>query len=387
MSAKKPVFSVAAYTYGKYSETFIQNHAEKIFPEDTFLIALNPDAKFLSPFREGRCFRFAPSRSLLPKKLDSIFRYIFFGSVFYPGNKNIDQLAKFMKEMGIQVLLAEYGTVGCAVEKACRNANVDLFVHFHGFDASRLLQHWHVKSSYLRLSRTAKGFIFPSNFLATQLCAEIGLNRGKNIHVVPCCVRLDDFRVGQFKDQNLVLAIGRFVPKKAPQKTILAFSKVVRHFPKIRLEMIGDGDLLQTCQDLVQTLGIEDRVIFHGSKPHEFVKEKLNTAVLFLQHSVTAPSGDTEGLGVSLLEAMASGAVVVATRHNGFVETVVDGETGFLIDEHDVNAMASSCIRLLGDQRLLDSMRQKARERVEKYYTVDQQIIMLRRIMGLADVC
>ena len=112
----------------------------------------------------------------------------------------------------------------------------------------------------------------------------------------------------------------------------------------------------------------------------------MEKANIFLQHSVTAPNGDTEGLGVSLLEAMASGTVVVATKHNGFVETVVNGETGFLVPEHDVDGMAQSCLRLLRNANLADSMRKKARSRVEEKFTVAQQVELLRSIMGLENV-
>jgi glycosyltransferase involved in cell wall biosynthesis len=349
------------------------------------LVALNPSATFLPFFDETDCLKFAPFYRIWPKKFDGLVRFLLYGSVYYPSRQNTELLADFLTEKRVRVLLAEYGMVGCAVARACQKAKVDLFVHFHGFDASRLLRVRHVRSSYRRLSHIAKGFIFPSQFLADRM-RSIGVE-GKKLHVAPCCVNVDDFQFRARKDDCLLLSVGRFVAKKAPHKTLRCFAKVLRNYPRLRLEMIGDGNLLQTCKDLAKSLKIDDRVVFHGSKSHGFVKRKMAEAQLFLQHSVTAANGDTEGLGVSLLEAMASGAVVIATRHNGFVETVVDGETGFLVDEHDVEAMANCCLRLLADKDLLDLMRQKARERVENYFTVDQQMVKLRHIMGISDAC
>lgn len=377
------VFSVAANTFDIYSETFIRNHAEKILPGATALVALNPDGVFLPQINSDDCFTFIQERSSFPKKLDSLWSFVTGNSVFYPGNNASNLLAAFLKQKGVQVLLAEYGPVGCAVGHACRMAGVRLYVHFHGYDASRLLNHWHVRHSYNWLFQTAKGFIFPSNFLAQQLCDRIGIQRNDRIHVVPCCVQPDEFYAVQPKDPKLLLAVGRFVPKKAPQETILAFSKLLRQLPDLRLEMIGDGELLPSCKELAQTLDINDHVIFHGSKPHDFVEEKMKSAVLFLQHSVTAPDGDTEGLGVSLLEAMASGAVVVSTKHNGFVETVVNGKTGFLVEEFDVDDMADKCLRLLTDDNMINDMRIKARNRVEQFYSIDMQISSLKKVMGL----
>jgi glycosyltransferase involved in cell wall biosynthesis len=379
----KEKFAIAASTFDKYSETFIRNHAEKIFPRDTALIALDPNGVFIPGFSSEDCFRFFYDDRFIPKQVDSLWRLIVGGSVFYPGDKMSSQLAEFLKKRGIRVLLAEYGYVGCAVQNACRLAGVRLYVHFHGFDASQLLRHWHIRYAYRRLFRSVKGFIFPSQYLAEHLCSTIGIQHNNFIKIVPCCVQPKHFNATQAKDKDMLVSVARFVAKKAPQNTILAFSKVLCHFPDARLEMIGDGELLQACKDLVESLGLADKVLFHGSKSSDFVKEKLEKAQLFLQHSVTASNGDTEGLPVAVLEAMASGAVVVATKHSGIPEAVVHGETGFIVPEHDVEAMSQHCIQLLKDDELLVSMRGRARERVKENFTVEQQIVSLRGIMGL----
>ena len=376
-------FSVAAKNFNVYSETFIRNHAENILPGATALVSLNPEAVFLPQINSDDCFAFCRKKSLLPKKIDRLWRFVAGSSVFYPGNNASNLLADFLKKTGVNVLLAEYGPVGCAVGRACHMAGVKLYVHFHGYDASKLLNRWHVRHSYRWLFESAKGFIFPSDFLAQQLCDKTGIPRNDRIHVVPCCVQPDEFCATQPKDHKLLLSVGRFVPKKAPQETILAFSKLLQNLPGLRLEMIGDGKLLPICKELVQALDIEDQVIFHGSKPHDFVKEKMKRATLFLQHSVTAPDGDMEGLAVALLEAMASGAVVVSTKHSGIVEAVVNGKTGFLVEEHDVDDMADKCLRLLRDMNMINAMRVNARNRVEEFYSVDKQVSSLKKIMGL----
>jgi glycosyltransferase involved in cell wall biosynthesis len=377
------VFSVAAKTFDVYSETFIRYHAENILPGATALVALKPVAVFLPQIDSDDCFAFCRKKPLLPKKIDRMLRFVAGGSIYYPGNNASNLLADFLRKRGVKVLLAEYGPVGCAVERACRMAGVKLYVHFHGYDASRLFNRRYVRHSYRWLFESAKGFIFPSNFLAQQLCDNTGIPRNDRIHVVPCCVQPDEFCAMQPKDNKLLLSVGRFVPKKGPQETILAFSKLLQNLPGLRLEMIGDGKLLPICKELVQTLDIKDHVVFHGSKPHDFVKEKMKRATLFLQHSVTAPDGDMEGLPVALLEAMASGAVVVSTKHSGIVEAVINGKTGFLVEEHDVEDMADKCLRLLRDMNMINAMRASARNRIEEFYSVDKQVSSLKKIMGL----
>jgi len=375
------ILAVAAHTFDKVSETFIRNHAENILPGCTSLIALDPLAVFLKTTDESCSFRASAVSKFYWGKIDSFLKLVIGKSVFYCGHENSNQLTKFLVNNGVKVMLAEYGPVGCAIARACKQANVKLYVHFHGYDASRLIEKMHIRYAYRELAKNSAGFIFPSKFLANQL-GSIGIDNSM-LYVAPCCVDTREFSFTTEKDNLLLLSIGRFVPKKAPHKTILAFAKILRGFPDLRLEMIGDGELLPMCKDLVQSLGIQKNVVFHGSQPHSFVKDRLSRAKLFLQHSVTAPDGDTEGLGVSLLEAMATGAVVVATRHNGFVETVVEGVTGFLVDENDVDAMTENVLILLRNEKLLCEMRLNARRRVENFYSVELQIATLKKIMGL----
>jgi glycosyltransferase involved in cell wall biosynthesis len=377
------MIAVAAKAFDKYSETFIRNHSLKISPGKTAVIVLGADRVSLPGVDRENVLLLGQDNLLLPRKLSSLFRLFIGGSVYHRGGDAEKRIVDFLKKKDIKAVLAEYGPVGCAIASACRKAGARLYVHFHGYDASMLLRHWHVRYSYKRLFEDAAGFIFPSRFLAEKLCASLGITSGDRIHVVPCCVEPEEFCCDGVKELTLLLAVGRFVPKKAPDKTLIAFSKVLNFFPSARLEMIGDGELLANCRELVKNLGIERHVVFHGSQPHAFVKERMRVAQLFMQHSVTAADGDVEGLPVAVLEAMASGAVVIATQHSGIPEAVVDGDTGYLVPEHDVDGMAQACLRLLQDDLLLQSMRQKARRRVEMLFTVDRQVSLLRNIMEL----
>ena len=83
----------------------------------------------------------------------------------------------------------------------------------------------------------------------------------------------------------------------------------------------------------------------------------MNGADVFVQHSITdSHTGDQEGLPVAVLEAMASGLPVVATRHAGIPEAVVEGETGYLVEEGDIGAMAGHIARLAEDHTLRSKM-------------------------------
>ena len=125
------------------------------------------------------------------------------------------------------------------------------------------------------------------------------------------------------------------------------------------------------------------RVTLHGALDHAACGALMRRAAVFAQHSVTASNGDTEGFPVAIAEAMASALPVVATRHSGIPEGVVDGETGLLVAEGDVAAMGAALARLLADPGLAARMGAAGRARARA--TLDQETARarLRDILGL----
>ena len=148
--------------------------------------------------------------------------------------------------------------------------------------------------------------------------------------------------------------------------------------------MFGEGPLLGICQQLARDLGIVDHVEFLGSRPHPEVAAAMRRARAFVQHSVRASDGDSEGTPVAILEAGASGLPVVATRHAGIQDVVIDGQTGLLVDEGDIDGMAESMRRLLEDPELARRLGMAARERVVSEYSLDRSIDNLWSIIQAA---
>ncbi|MCB1371311.1 MAG: glycosyltransferase, partial [Rhodobacteraceae bacterium] len=95
---------------------------------------------------------------------------------------------------------------------------------------------------------------------------------------------------------------------------------------------------------------------------HDFVRERLSRATIFLQHSITAEDGNTEGLPTAIQEAMASGCAVVSTRHAGIPEAVEEGRTGLLVDEFDGEGFAAALRRVLASPEGAAEMGRAARE-------------------------
>jgi len=287
---------------------------------------------------------------------------------------------KAFTKNGVDVVLAEYGETGVQVLKSCRQLNIPLIVHFHGYDASVYSILEAQREPYAAMFREAAGIIAVSRAMERKLVS-LGAPAEK-VHYNPCGIDCGKFAgATPATAPPLFLAVGRFVEKKAPKITIRAFNLVYKTNPDVRLRMIGEGPLLNECETLVRELGLEHAVTFLGGQSPEFVQEEMRKARCFVQHSIEAPSGDCEGTPVGILEAGASGLPVVSTRHAGIPDVVIEGETGFLVDEGDVEGMAKHMLQMAQDPALAAKIGQAARKRIEDHFSIERSISGLWRVI------
>lgn len=277
-------------------------------------------------------------------------------------------------------VLAEYGPMSVSLMKACNEARVPLIAHFHGYDAYRFGTLDSAGEQYPELFASAAAIVAVSHAMEEQL-VRLGADRAK-LHYNPCGVDIDLFvRSDPSAASQTFLAVGRFVDKKGPDLTLMAFEQVVQQFPEAHLVMIGDGPLLDVCQRLALALGLKENLTFIGACSHYEVATLMQGARCFVQHSLVPSSGDSEGTPVAILEAQASGLPVVSTRHAGIPEVVLEGETGFLVDEGDVDGMAAAMIQMAANPQLARELGWAGRERVEENFSMEQSIRNLWRIV------
>ena len=281
------------------------------------------------------------------------------------------------------VTLAEDGTTGTLVDRACERLDTPLVVHFHGFDASRTDILERKGADYRRMFGRSAAVVAVSRAMERQLL-QVGCPRDKLVYN-PCGVDCAKFAgADPATAAPHFVAVGRMVEKKAPHLTITSFARVVAECPDARLRVIGDGQLLGVCRDLAAALGIEHAVTFLGAQPHEIVEQEMRQARALVQHSVTASNGDSEGTPVAVLEAGATGLPVVSTRHAGIPDVVADGVTGFLVDERDTEEMARRLITLIRNPGLAGELGRNAAAHVRRSYTLDQSIHRLASILSAA---
>jgi glycosyltransferase involved in cell wall biosynthesis len=111
-------------------------------------------------------------------------------------------------------------------------------------------------------------------------------------------------------------------------------------------------------QEIFEAHGVSDRVVFHGYVSEHAMAKELPECDVFIQHSLTR-----EGSPVAIVEAMASGLPVVSTAIGGIVDQVIDGETGYLMAQHDVTSMARAMTKLVDDDELRSRLGENARAR------------------------
>jgi glycosyltransferase involved in cell wall biosynthesis len=124
----------------------------------------------------------------------------------------------------------------------------------------------------------------------------------------------------------------------------------------------------------VKVLGLEDNIIFRGVLSPAEVMNLFSESLALVQHSVISYNGDEEGTPVAILEASAAGIPVIATRHAGIPDVVVHGETGFLVDELDIDGMAFYMAKLVEDPELTISLGSKGRSRIRNNFTMRKHL-------------
>jgi glycosyltransferase involved in cell wall biosynthesis len=295
------------------------------------------------------------------------------------------ELGRRLRRSNIDVLLANYGSTGVALSPLCKDLGIRLIVHFHGYDAhmdSVLDLH---ADDYRRLGSEAFAVIAVSNHMVAAL-ENVGISKQK-IHLMRYGVDSECFAAKvHFPSHPLFFGVGRFVEKKAPYLTILAFNEVRKHNANARLVMAGDGPLFETSRNLCKSLGLDGFVSFPGIISSKEVAEWMKNATAYVQHSITplyGPSkGDSEGTPVAVLEALITGLPVISTYHAGIGDVVVSGETGLLVNERDVQGMAKAMISLCDDTYLAKRLGENARQSALSHYTADHYINSLISVIS-----
>jgi len=200
----------------------------------------------------------------------------------------------------------------------------------------------------------------------------------KCVEIIPFSVAIGE-RAAAIEDRDEILFVGRLVERKGVPILIDAFNIAQKSIPH-NLVIVGDGPERPAIEDRIRKLNLGSRVKVTGWVSVPEKDEYYRRCSFFVLPAVYDKHGDTEGLGVVMLEAMAFSKPVVASRLGGITDVVEDGENGMLVPTGDVPALARALVAMASDERARHRMGKNAKITVDEKFNWDK---ITRRLVRL----
>ncbi|WP_426719836.1 glycosyltransferase [Enterobacter cloacae complex sp. 285F6] len=293
-----------------------------------------------------------------------------------------------LKSQPLDLIHAHFAIDGLYALKLAQKKGIPLVTTLHGFDVTvsnkdLLASRSPAWINYLLHQHKVKSqgdkFICVSDFIARQ-ALQHGFPESKIIqHYIGIDVNKYQPRAKE-DDQGIILHVARLVEKKGTAVLINAVKQVKLLNPDVKLVIIGEGPLLDGLKAQVTSLGLDQTVTFTGALPHVDVMAWMRKASMLVLPSITAKTGDAEGLGMVLLEAAVTGVPVIGTQHGGIPEAIIDEQTGFLVKERDDKQLADRISYLSNNENIDFIMGTNAREFVNQKFNLSQQTTKLENI-------
>lgn len=284
--------------------------------------------------------------------------------------------ARAIRADTFSVVHAQFGTTAVYALPYAERSRLPLVVSFHGYEVPLLKRAHPILGPHNHFAWFAPAVL---RYMTLGLCASSELRDILIEHGV-ARDRLRVHRLGVDTERFApispartarsavsVLMVGRLVEKKGFADGIAAFARCApRH--RARLTIVGDGPLRAALRAQVAALGIGAHVNFVGAVSHSTVLSLMQTHEILLAPSAVAANGDRDSGLIALREAASAGLVSIVTRHGGLPDSVDDGVTGFVVEEHDVSGMAERLEQLLGNAALRVSLGMGARHKMQREF-------------------
>lgn len=282
------------------------------------------------------------------------------------------------------VILCHFGHVAMRVLPVAKKLGIRVVAHFHGADlSSKLSDRWYRWSLENQATQFDQVVVVGSH--QGKLMSGFGV-QDRRLNLIPCGVPTDQFNPEPrpLREEVGFIQVSRIVPWKGIEQALRAFAEVHALRPATHFTVVGEGAQLDAMKQLAMALGLGDSVHFAGPQAPQQVVALFQDADIFLQHSLTHTNGWCEGFGVSIAEAAAMSLPLVVTRSGGIPDQVVDGQTGYLIQERDQEAMSKAMLKLIDEPELRQRMGQKGRQRMVEHFDAVGQVAKLESVLRQA---
>ncbi len=305
-----------------------------------------------------------------------------------------------IRRHNIHLFHAHFATHAIDFIPQVKKFGLPLVVSTYGYDVSSAPRVWPYYGQHLPdLVDAATLFLAMSEDMRRDL---IGLGcPADKILVHHTAVDVDRFsyKTPRSSDSRLrILTICTYQKRRGLPYLIRAFAEVLKSYPQIELRIVGrpmeqnvyaiQGEkpyeqqaVSREVDALVRELNLDGYVTQTGRVEYSRLVAEYHNADVFALPSVTGSfDRDKEGIPTVLLEAQATGLPVVSTRHAGIPEAVLDGQSGYLMDERDIGALAEKLCLLLAERYLRERMGMTGRKHIEKEFNIVTQVQKLERI-------
>ncbi|HEU5075835.1 MAG TPA: glycosyltransferase [Polyangiaceae bacterium] len=291
-----------------------------------------------------------------------------------------------LRSLAPRLVHAHFGVDGSRIMHIARALRLPLIVTLHDYDVTmsdaELRQLSRYCSTYIRrrprLARQARAFLAVSKFMKAKAVRRGFPERKIVVHYIGIDVSRFRERDHAAVTEPIVLFVGRLAEKKGLVYLIRAMADVQLKRPDAKLIIAGDGPLRTELEaEAAQTL---KNYQFLGLQSSDQVRAWYPRARVFCGPSVTAQSGETEGLPITIMEAQASGLPVVSTEHAGIPEAVISGETGLLAPERDAPALTRHLLDVLDHPEFAARLGARAAEHMRANFNLEKQNAALEDI-------
>ena len=287
-----------------------------------------------------------------------------------------DAIRRILIRRDPELIHVYFGNTGVHLLPLLRRWDRPWVVSFHGMDVQRRPKEKGYDQKLTEMLQLAPMVLVRSQSLANRLqdlgCSpeKIRLNRtGIPLQNFP---RVD--RTAPVDGHWQLVQACRLVEKKGLLSTLRAFRKFLTDYPKSRLVIAGEGPLRDVLAHQISELSLADQVTLTGFLSQEDLRQVYSNSHIFIHPSELAADSNQEGVPNSMLEAMASGLPVVATRHGGIPEAVQEGIDGILVPERDEPALSGALLKLATQPDLWREMGKQASLSVAENFEQRMQV-------------
>lgn len=278
--------------------------------------------------------------------------------------------------------LIPHGIVGVICKKVFRIPNVAIA---HGSDVN-ISTHSRILKKLCSAVIDGSDKVTVNSSYIKKIVLGINSKSVDKIDIIPMGVDNSIFDVHNLSNlkeaynaKYLIFSVGRLIDWKGMDILIMAMPEVIKKIPEVKLVIGGSGPKKEALKKLVKDLGLEDKVILTGYLENVDMPKYYASADVFVLPSINL-NGQTEALGVVLLEAMASGCPVIGSNVGGVPDIIQDGVNGFLVKEKSPADMANSIVEILLNDQIRDKFK------INGLKTVNERFLWQKIVQQFADV-